>query len=152
MAAQGLTYWGVVVRVLVWWGGTVQLAKDIDMDEADVGETVTVTLTVTNTQIGAVDAAATATGVEVVDTLPAGLAFVSGTDCAEAPAGVVTCTLADIVEGGTGTATFTATVENTAAGTLTNTAVVSADQCEAVSVVALTLTHAVYILCGMHGC
>ena len=136
----------------------MQLAKDFDVDEAAVGDTVTVTLTVTNTLIGVVDAAATATGVEVVDTLPAGLAFVSGTGCLESSPGVVTCMLADIAEGAMGTATFTATAENTAAGTLTNTAVVSADQCEAVSVLVVTHTlcthyaHTVHTLCGMDGC
>ena len=85
--------------------------------EVTVGDTITYTLEVNNT------GPATALSVEVEDTLPAGVTFVSGsTGCAEA-SGVVTCALGDLASGGSATLEIVVIADEI--GTLMNTASVS---------------------------
>ncbi|HVB85455.1 MAG TPA: C25 family cysteine peptidase [Candidatus Dormibacteraeota bacterium] len=99
------------------------------------GNTITYTITVTN------NGPATATGVSLVDTLPAAATFTSitaspvGTWVCGTPTGTPlkeTCTNASLVSGAPGTTTFTMlmkVVAGTAPGTvITNSAVVSATQ------------------------
>jgi uncharacterized repeat protein (TIGR01451 family) len=105
---------------------TVASAADLGITKTDLpdpvvaGNNVTYTLTVTN--LGPSDAA----GVLVTDTLPGSVTFVSATpsqgSCAQA-AGVVTCPLGTIANGGT--ATITIVVTTTIDGLITDTAVVS---------------------------
>ena len=70
-----------------------------------------------------------ALNVVVVDTLPAGVTYVSDTGgCVQAPVGTLTCTLGDIAAGATRTFTITVTVGGLAQGTqLVNIATVDSD-------------------------
>ncbi|MGH2595871.1 MAG: DUF7507 domain-containing protein [Actinomycetota bacterium] len=105
----------------------VTTAADLAITKTDApdpvvaGNDVTYTLTVSNA--GPSDAS----GVLVTDTLPGSVTFVSATSsqgsCAQA-AGVVTCPLGTIANGGT--ATITVVVTTTIDGLITDTAVVSA--------------------------
>jgi uncharacterized repeat protein (TIGR01451 family) len=74
-----------------------------------------------------------ATGVSILDSLPAGTSFVSGSGATfnSATAGQVTATIGSIASGSTATITMLVAVPASAAGsTLTNTASVTADQSE----------------------
>jgi uncharacterized repeat protein (TIGR01451 family) len=106
---------------------TVPLTLTVD-DNADLGltktapasvtqgDTFTYTLDVTNA------GPATAISVTVVDTLPAGVTFVSASaGCSEA-GGVVTCDLGDVASGGSASVDIVVTADDL--GTLTNTATV----------------------------
>ncbi len=107
---------------------TVPLTLTVDLDAdlaltksapatANVGDNFTYTLEVTNS------GPATALDTTVIDTLPAGVTFVSATaGCTEA-AGVVTCDLGDLASGGTATIEIVVTADE--AGTVSNTAEVS---------------------------
>jgi uncharacterized repeat protein (TIGR01451 family) len=85
-----------------------------------LGSDLTYTLTVTN------GGTAGATGVALVDTLPAGVTFVSATDGVQPVNGVLTFAIGNLAAGGT--ARFTIVVTPTAAGTLTDQARVGGDQ------------------------
>jgi uncharacterized repeat protein (TIGR01451 family) len=77
------------------------------------GDTFTYTITVSN------DGVDDATGVEVVDTLPAGVDFVSASaGCSEA-SGVVTCVVGDLDAGGSVTLSIVVTAPDTE-GDITN--------------------------------
>ncbi len=89
-------------------------------DPVVVGNDLTYTLTVTNNGPDA------ATGVTLSDTLPAGVTFVSATLPCEQTDGVVTCDLGTLVNGAT--ATVTIVVSLTTPGTITNTAMVTANE------------------------
>ena len=101
----------------------MSVTKVDDVDPVTAGETLTYTVTVSNA--GPSDAAS----VVVTDTLPAGVSFVSATpdqgSCAEA-AGVVTCALGTIADGGSINVVIVTDVPATAApGSLTNNVAVS---------------------------
>ncbi|GAB4184804.1 MAG: hypothetical protein Tsb002_08100 [Wenzhouxiangellaceae bacterium] len=102
-------------------GGEADLSivKVDDIDPVIAGNTLTYTLTVNNA--GPSDAQ----NVSVIDTLPAGVTFVSTTGCAEDPNGLPTCTLGTIVAGGSASYSVTVSVDATTTGTITNTATVS---------------------------
>jgi uncharacterized repeat protein (TIGR01451 family) len=89
-----------------------------------LGQDVTYTVTVSNN--GPMDA----TGVTLVDTLPAGATFASATPsqgtCGAPVAGTLACDLGDLAVGAS--ATVTIVVTPTAVGTATDTAQVAADQ------------------------
>jgi uncharacterized repeat protein (TIGR01451 family) len=91
-------------------------------DLVTTGQNLTYTLTVVN------HGPADATGVTVVDTLPAGVTFVSAAasqgNCAEV-SGVVTCNLGTLANGAN--ATVTIVVAATLEGTIINTATVTSD-------------------------
>jgi uncharacterized repeat protein (TIGR01451 family) len=85
-------------------------------DPVVVGNNVTYTASATNLDI------ATAPGVVLTDTLPAGVTFVSAPGCTQS-AGVVTCSIGDLAAGATVNRTITVTT--TTAGPITNTVSVS---------------------------
>ncbi len=104
----------------------LSLVKSDDVDPVAPSATLSYTLAVTNS--GPADAQ----NLVITDTLPAGVAYVSGSvnvpggSCSES-AGTVTCTLSSLAV----TAAATATIETTAPaseGSINNTASVSADQ------------------------
>ena len=101
----------------------LSVIKTDSPDPVVVGETLTYTLLVNNAGPN------TATSVTVTDTLPAGVTFNSATasqgSCSQA-GGIVTCDLGAI--GGGSSATITISVTPTAAGTITNTALVEAPE------------------------
>ena len=103
----------------------LSMAKADSPDPVDTGDPLVYTLTVTN-----LNATETANNVQVVDTLPAGVTFVSavgtGWVCLEA-AGTVTCDRATAGPGAAPDITITVTAPGSA-GPITNTAVVSADE------------------------
>ena len=100
----------------------ISVTKTDDADPVDVGDNITYTVTVSNN--GPDDA----TGVSLMDTLPASVNFVSATPsqgmCAEA-GGLVTCNLGALANGNS--ATITIVVTTTANALITNTATVTAD-------------------------
>lgn len=95
---------------------TLSMAESAD--PATVGQNLTYTLSVANR--GPDDVL----GVSVVDTLPPGVTFVSASGGCQNAAGTVTCNLGQLNDGATKTAQMT--VKPSAAGTLTNSARVSA--------------------------
>jgi uncharacterized repeat protein (TIGR01451 family) len=92
-------------------------------DPASIGNDLIYTVAVNNAGLGQ------ATGVTIIDTLPAGVDFVSATspqgNCAE-EAGTVSCTLGDLAGGASAMATVV--VRPTVDGTITNSAEVSANE------------------------
>ena len=101
----------------------LSVVKTDSPDPVTAGANLTYTLTVSNA--GPDDAS----NVEVVDTLPGGVAFVSATpsqgSCGEA-AGVVTCDLGTIANGASATVTIVVTTGGP--GVITNTVTVDADE------------------------
>lgn len=97
----------------------LEVAK-VAPDTVTGGDTFTYTVTVTNN--GPDDA----TGVELVDTLPVSVTFVSAsTGCTEVD-GVVTCDLGDMAAAEVATVLIVVTAPDEA-GTVTNTAVVTSE-------------------------
>jgi uncharacterized repeat protein (TIGR01451 family) len=98
----------------------LSLTKADSQDPVQTGETLTYTLTVDN---GGPDAAQ---GVTVTDTLPSGVAFSSANASQGSCSGTqtVSCDLGTIADGGQATVTIEVTPQS--AGTLTNSATVSA--------------------------
>ncbi len=100
----------------------ISITKTDDADPVDVGDNITYTVTVAN------NGPDNATGVSLMDTLPASVNFVSATPsqgmCAEA-GGLVTCNLGAVANGNT--ATVTIVVTTTANAVITNTVTVTAD-------------------------
>ncbi len=98
-------------------------------DPVRAGETMTYQLTVTNA------GPSNATGVTVVDTLPAGVTFVSGTasqGTVTAAGGVVTANLGNLAVGAQATVILSAAVGSSVRGTLLNEATVSGNETETI--------------------
>ena len=113
---------------------TITKTPDRTPAEYNVGDTVTYNINVTNTA-----QQATATGVVVTDTLPAGLTFVSATDGGvwDANTRTITWNVGSLAAGATFTPTVTATVTGEAAAkTLVNTATVDSEQQDPVNATA----------------
>ena len=79
-----------------------------------LGGELTYTITVNNA--GPFDAQ----NVAVIETLPAGVTFLSTTGCSEDPSGVPTCTLGTVVAGGSSQFIVKVRVDSNLSGTLTN--------------------------------
>lgn len=99
------------------------LTKTVSAANAGAGETLTYTITVNN--LGP----STATAVQVVDTLPAGVTFVSGTgpnnEALSVNNGVITVDGGNLANGGNFSFTINASVNSGISGILTNSATVS---------------------------
>lgn len=97
------------------------ITKSDSPDPVTAGELLTYTITITN------NGPSDALNVQVADTLPAGVTFVSTNGCTEDPNGVPTCTLGTIAASSSAQYTVTVTVDSDTLGTITNNATVSAD-------------------------
>ncbi len=95
-------------------GGDLAVAKSDAEDPIGRGMGLTYRVTVTNLGPGA------STGVQVTDTLPAGVTPSSTSGCAEDPSGVPTCTLGDIPAGEARAFDVTVFVQSSAPALLTN--------------------------------
>jgi uncharacterized repeat protein (TIGR01451 family) len=106
----------------------LSLAKSDSPDPLPVGGTLTYNLTVHN------NGPSGATGVTLTDNLPAGVTYQSSSSsqgsCGHS-AGVVTCNLGSLVNGGTATASITVTPQSD--GTITNTATVAGAETDPVA-------------------
>jgi len=104
-------------------GADLSVDKTDNPDPVLAGNQLVYTVTVNNAGPSDAD------NVQVTDTLPAGVTFVSTTGCAEDPNGVPTCTLGIIPAGGSDSYTITVTVDATLqSGTiLTNNVEVTSD-------------------------
>ncbi len=101
------------------------IAKTVSLTDAQIGSSLLYTVTVTN------DGPSAATNVQVQDTLPAGVTFVSGTgpngETLTASNGVVTVNGGTLASPGSFSFTINGTVASGAATTQTNTATVTTD-------------------------
>ena len=105
------------INTLVIPSADLQLEKSAPQGSVAPGGTTSFALTLVNNGPSPADATA------IVDTLPAGLTFVSGQPGCSAVGVVVTCTVGSLASGATSTATITVQVAAAAAGqTLTNLA------------------------------
>ena len=105
----------------------VTTSADLSITKSDAPDPVFVNGTLTYTLSVHNDGPSDATAVQVSDTLPAGVAFVSATpsqgSCSQA-AGVVSCSLGSVVDGASPTVTIVVTAPGSA-GSLSNSASVS---------------------------
>ncbi len=101
----------------------VRIAKTVSAADAQVGNTLTYTVTVTN------DGPSLAEGIQVIDTLPAGVTFVDGIgpndEALAVVGGIVTVNGGDLVNEGSFSFTINVTVDNVAGSTVINTASVT---------------------------
>jgi len=100
------------------------LVKQDDIDPVLVGRNVTYNLVVTN------NSKTDATGVKVIDTLPAGLSYVSDDGSCSRNGQTVSCDLGTVGKNG-GTASVAISARADSAGNVTNTATVSANETDA---------------------
>lgn len=99
----------------------LQISKSDSVDPVVAGSQMTYTITVDNAgPQGAIN-------VQVNDTLPAEMTFVSSNGCSGDPNGFPACALGDIPAGGNASYTLTVDVDPTASGTVNNSATVSTD-------------------------
>ncbi|MFZ6026726.1 MAG: cadherin domain-containing protein [Chloroflexota bacterium] len=108
------------VSVAVGELSDVRVEKAAPAGPVLLGQSVGYTVTVAN------DGPSPATGLQLVDTLPAGMVFVGASGACGHAAGTVTCDVSTLPAGASATFHITATANIT--GTLSNTAAVSADQ------------------------
>ncbi len=106
------------------------VSKTDDIDPITPGETLIYTLNVTN------DGPSDATGVTVVDTLPAGVTYVTATPSqgtVSEVGGVITASLGNLVSGAGATVAITVTIDAGTFGIINNTAVVSGNETDTVA-------------------
>lgn len=99
----------------------LSLTKTADVSGASAGDQVTYTLAAHN------DGPSAAANARIVDTLPAGVSFVSASPGCAHSSGVVTCQLGTLAAGGDASRTVTVRIEPSAVGTLSNSARVGSD-------------------------
>ena len=97
------------------------ISKDADVADAAAGDEITYTLAAHNS------GPSTAQAARIVDTLPAGVTYVSASPGCGESSGTVTCALGDLVAGAGATRTITVRVGPAAVGTITNTAAVRSE-------------------------
>jgi uncharacterized repeat protein (TIGR01451 family) len=119
---------GILVVILIRYSGPASAAAtDLALTKSDSpdpvvqGNNVTYTITVSNTAAGAADA----TGVTVVDTLPSQVDFVSASSGCTHAGGKVTCDLGTVAANTS--ESVNVVVKTKKSGTISNTALVSAD-------------------------
>jgi uncharacterized repeat protein (TIGR01451 family) len=104
------------------------VTKSVDQSAAQVGDTLTYTVTVSNS------GPSTAVDATAVDTLPAGVTFVSGTGpsggALTAPGGVITVDGGDVAASGSFTFTYDVTIDTDAASSISNSVNVSTTTAE----------------------
>jgi large repetitive protein len=103
----------------------VGIVKSATPNPATAGKQLTYTLTVTN------NGPSSATGVSVVDTLPAGVTYVSATPnqgTSSFANGIITTSVGSLASGASTSITILVTVNPGATGSITNTAVVSENE------------------------
>ena len=103
----------------------LQIAKSGSPDPVKAGQQLTYTLTSKN------NGPSNATGVNVVDTLPAGVSFVSGSSSQGTVSfanGTVTVGLGNLAVGATASTTIIVGVNSTTSGNITNTAVIRGNE------------------------
>lgn len=108
----------------------LEITKSDSVDPVVAGESLTYTLNVTN------NGPAAATGVTVVDTLPAGVTFQSATPSqgtASEAGGVVTALLGSLASGSSATVSITVDVDSSTTSALSNSATVSGNEIDLVS-------------------
>ena len=106
------------------------ITKTDSADPVNPGDPLTYTLGFTN------DGPSNATGVSVVDALPAGVTFVSsvpGAPTCTLAAAILTCAMGNLAAGSPGTVTVNVTVDAGASGMLVNTATVSGNETDPVT-------------------
>lgn len=108
----------VIPSIYLYPPADLSVSVSAQPEPVAVGGYITYTAVITN------HGPYTATAVTLSDTLPADLTFVAGAGCS-VKGSVVTCALADLGVGGTGTAVFAAHVPLTAAGSISNVVAVS---------------------------
>jgi uncharacterized repeat protein (TIGR01451 family) len=117
--AGGTDHAEVTITVTPQPAADLELTKTVDNTTPNVDETVTFTVTVDN------NGPSDATGVEVTDALPAGLAFVSSSDPSFDPSsGDNVWNIGSVASGANATLTLIVTVQQ--AGSITNTASITA--------------------------
>ena len=117
VAANGPSHTAPVNGAVVNWAtqlADLEITKQDSADPIPVNGALTYTLGVTN------HGPDTAVDVQVVDTLPAAVSFVSASAGCNEASGIVTCSLGDLVSGASAGATIA--VQPTASGILQNTA------------------------------
>jgi len=94
------------------------IQKQGNVTQVAPGGNVVYTVTYTNT------GNATATGLTITDPVPTGFTFISSPDCSES-GGTITCSVADLAAGGSGSVQFTLQATAPTADPTTNTATIS---------------------------
>lgn len=109
-----------------FFGYDLVIDKNVNLATAAPGDTLVYTILVTN------DGPSTATNVDLTDTLPAGVTFVSGTTTVGGQSvsgtpgdSTVTSTIGTLLSGQSATITIDVTIDSTTLGMITNTAVTS---------------------------
>jgi uncharacterized repeat protein (TIGR01451 family) len=111
------------LSLLVTLNADLSLTKTDSPDPVSVGQPLTYTLTAANAGPN------TATGVQIVDTLPANVTFVSASPgCVVGPPGTVTCTIGTLANGASAPRTITVTPTAAASPSITNSATVSGNE------------------------
>ncbi len=125
-----------------FFGYDLSITKGVNAAAAAIGDTLRYTIVVTN------EGPTTATGVDLVDTLPDGVTFVSGTTTVggqsvngSAASQTINTTIGTLLSGQTATITIDATIDNDATGDLTNSATTSGtDETDVLSNTATAVT------------
>ena len=107
------------VTAVVDQGADLSITKTADVNPVSAGELLTYTLTIHN------DGPSNASGVEIIDDLPAGVTFDSASPGCTFAAGTVTCAVGALAAGGDAVRTVTVRVDDATTGTLVNNAEVT---------------------------